>query len=403
MNIRFLPFEKLPYSDSCWSLIEGPDERVYAAGCAEHAPGGTAYVVRYDPIAGDLEYMLDVATAVGEDPRNGRATQCKIHYSMIIDDEGIMYGATHLSGPAVGEVRYNPWSTFNDPRRSYVGARLFAYDCGAEEVLWTDTLIPWEGCRCLALDRDRHCLYAVGYPRDHFYRYDLDSRERLDAGRIGSVNPQAIWFDGKMRAYTTGDDGRIVCFDPESQRLVDTDLHVPVAPYQSGWHSVVYDVVRVPGTDEVVGVSWNVDPRLFHFIPGDAPGEGRVRDLGPAGPGIEGHGPRGLNTDHAGGLVFLANGDLLYGASRPGDGGDHWGRACVLKRMDIETGESEEICELVTEEDRRIGYVSRAARIGSRHLVFGAIGPRPTGIVHVELPEDLAAGPNQQTPRRIWG
>ena len=25
MRIRFIPFEKLPYADTCWALIEGPD------------------------------------------------------------------------------------------------------------------------------------------------------------------------------------------------------------------------------------------------------------------------------------------------------------------------------------------------------------------------------------------
>lgn len=403
MRVRFIPFEKLPYSDSCWSLIEGPDDRVYAAGCAEHSPGGTVYVVRYDPETEELEYLLDVAEVFGESPGNGRATQCKIHYSLLVADDGVMYGATHLSGPAVGQVRYDPWATFNDPDRSYLGALMFAYDTTTEEVLWTDKLIPWEGCRCLALDQHRARLYAVGYPRDHFYRYDLDGHERADMGRLGSVNPQAIWMDGRGRAYTTGDDGRIVCYDPADETLNETDLYLPTASYQSGWHNVIYDVVRVPDSEDVVGVTWNVDPRIFRFSPGNVSGRGEVRDFGPAGPGIEGQGVRGLNTDHAGGLVFLPNGDLLYGATRPADNGDRYGRVCVLKRMNVETGESEEIGELHTDEGRPIGYVSRAVRIGPRDIVLGVVGPRPTGIVHVTLPDALAEGPHQETPRRYWG
>ncbi|MFW5915493.1 MAG: hypothetical protein ACOCTQ_03350 [Planctomycetota bacterium] len=347
--------------------------------------------------------MLDVADILGELPETGRATQCKIHYSLLVDDDGIMYGATHLSGPAVGEVRYDPWATFNDPDRSYLGALMFAFNLETEKIVWTDRLIPWEGCRCLALDRQRRWLYAIGYPRDHFYRYELKTGERTDFGRIGSVNPQTIWLDRRGTAYTTCDDGRIVTFDPESESLRETDLHLPAAPYQNCWHNVVYDAVRVPESDEVVGVTWNVDPHLFRFSPGDSEREASVQNYGAARPGFDGYGPRGLNTDHAGGLVFLPDGSLLYGATRPADNGDRYGRKCELHRLNIDTGESEKLEDLTTEQDQPIGYVSRAARIGPRDVIFGIVGPRPTGIVHLKLPEELAAGSNGQTPRRYWG
>ena len=403
MRIRFIPFEKLPYSDTCWSLIEGPDDCVYAAACNEFAPGGTVFVLRYDPRTEQLDYLIDVAEAVGEPAANGRATQCKIHYSMVVDDDGTMYGATHLSGPAVTEVKYNPWGTFDDPLRSYVGARVFAYDCGAEDVLWTDTLIPWEGCRCVALDRERRRLYAVGYPRDHFYCFDIEKREGRDFGRIGSVNPQAVWLDARGRAYTTDDYGRLVVFDPDQDRLIETDIRAPHASYQDGWHNVVYDVVQVPGSEDVVGVAWNADPCLFRFSPGEEAGTGTMRSLGPASPGIDGWGLRGVNTDHAGGLVFTAGGDLLFGLSVSGEEAGLAGRGCVLKRMNIETGKMENVCTVVDENDVQIGYVSRAVRIGAEHLVLGIAGQLPTGIVHVVLDGELAEGPMAESPRRYWG
>ncbi len=405
MRIRYIPFEKLPYTDSCWSLIEGPDERVYAAGCNEHSSGGTAFITRYDPRTETLEYLLDVADVVGEPPANGRATQCKIHYSMIVDDDGVLYAATHLSGPAAAELSYNPWGTFNDPLRSYVGARMLAYDIHDEKVLWTDTLIPWEGCRCLALDQDRRCLYAVGYPRNHFYRYDLDTRERTDYGRIGTVNPQAIWLDDRGRAYTTDDAGHVVVFDPDAGRLIDTDVTPPFAPYQNGWHNVPYDVVKVPGADAVAGVNWNVDPYLWRIDHAADPGNATVTDLGPAQPGISGYGDRGANTDHAGGLVFSAGGELFFSvSSRVDEGGDRYGRVAKLNLMDMSTGRFREVADIFDDETGRpIGYISRAVRIGPRDLVMGIVGYRPTGIVHVTLDDELAEGPHDGTLRRYWG
>jgi hypothetical protein len=404
MRIRFIPFEKLPYADTCWSLIEGPDRCVYAAACCERSSGGTAFVLRYDPASARLEYLLDVARAVGCPPDDGRATQCKIHYSMVVGDDGVMYGATHLSGPAVGEVSYNPWATFDDPERSFVGAPLFAFDTRQERLLWAEMLIPWEGCRCLALDRKRRRLYAVGYPRDHFYVYDLDTRERRDLGRIGSVNPQAIWLDAAGCAWTTGDFGELLFLAPDDDELTATDLAAPHAAYQDGWHNMVYDVVQVPERDAVAGVTWNVDPHLFLFEPGRGGGQGLMRALGPATPGLDGAGPRGVNTNHAGGLVFAAGGELLYCVSRGKGGGDILPHApAVLKAMDLQTGRSREVAELVGEDGTVIPYVSRAARVGADHLVLGAIARDVAGIVHVVLEGDLAEGPWADTPRRYWG
>ena len=405
MKTRFIPFEKLPHADTCWSLIEGPDDRAYIAACCERSAGGTAFVLRYDPRTGKVEYLLDVAEAVGCPPDDGRSTQCKIHYSMVVDDDGIMYGATHLSGPATGEVSYNPWATFDDPLRSYVGARIFAYDTKSEDVLWTDTLIPWEGCRCMALDRGRKRIYVIGYPRDHFYVYDLTTRERRDMGRLGSVNPQAIWMDDCSRAYTTDDYGLLVVYDPEREELLETTLKAPHAPYQDGWHNMVYDVVGVPGTDDVIGVNWNVDPRMWRLSHGPGVGEGVFTDLGAATPGLEPTPQRGVNTNHAGGLVFTAGGDLLYTVCAGDDAGDILPRApAQLRLMDPKTGESRALCDLVDEDSGTpIRYVSRAARIGAEHLVLGTVSREGAGFAHLVLDGELTEGRWQGTPRRYWG
>ena len=407
MRIKYIPFSKLPYSDTCWSLIEGPDEKVYAAACCEHSSGGTAFIIRYDPRREQLEYLLDVAEVVGQPPINGRPTQCKIHYSMIIDDEGILYAATHLSGPAISEICYNPWGSFDDSARSFVGSRLLAYDTRKETVLWTDTLIPWEGCRCLALDRAARRIYALGYPRDHLYVYDLDSRQRFDAGRIGSVNPQTIWLQAisgqEQRVWTTDDDGRLIVYDPEAQSIITTDLRTPHAPYQTGWHNLVYDVVQVPGSSDVAGVAWNVDPYLFRLGHAEDPNAAVVQDMGPVSPGISGYGNRGLNTDHVGGLVFSAAGELLFSVGQLAITNATDIEPAKLKAMNLATGESRDVCELRGEDGAPATYISRAVRIGPEHLVMGTVGRVPTGIMHIQLDGDMSQGPFEATPRRYWG
>jgi len=403
MKIKLIPFDKLPYSDTCWSLIEGPDAKVYVAACCEHSSGGAVYVLRYDPRTEELVYLLDVAEVVGEPATTGRASQCKIHYSMVIDDCGIMYGATHLSTPAVAEVKYHPFGSFDDPIRSFSGSKLFAFDTASEEVLFTDTIIPWEGCRCMALDQRRRRLYAVGYPRDHFYCYEIDARRSRDLGRLGSVNPQALWIDNEGRVYTTEDYGRIVVYDPDTDALVTSDRSLPHAPYQDGFHNVAYDVVQVPGADETVGVTWQTDPYFFRFSPVKQGRPHTVESLGPAFPGRTGFEPSNVNLDHVGGLVFGADGRLFYSAQvRPMQASEEL--FCELRVMDVETGERQAVGLLEDQATaERVSYIGRAVRIGPQHLVLGVVMRRPTGIVHVVLDQQWTSGPFQETPRRRWG
>ncbi len=100
---RCYRFDRYTVSDSCRSLSAGPDGRIYAAACCEQSPGKSVKVVRYDRARDRLEWLFDAAEAAGDPPDSGRATQCKIHYSFASSPKtGLLYCATHLSGPPTG-------------------------------------------------------------------------------------------------------------------------------------------------------------------------------------------------------------------------------------------------------------------------------------------------------------
>ena len=139
--------------------------------------------------------------------------------------DGILYMATHLSGPPIDLPAYSPWGMWHDQERCFRGSALLAFDTRTDQVLWWDTMIPKEGCRCLLHDEERGLLYALSYPRDHFIIYDLAKRKARDVGRIGSVNAQALFLDKRHRVLTLNDDGHIVRYDPEKDRLETFALH----------------------------------------------------------------------------------------------------------------------------------------------------------------------------------
>ncbi len=406
--VKWYQFTEHPDSDSCWSLSTGPDGRIYAAACAEGVPGGVVKLVCYDEASDRLEYIFDLDTVV-DDPRDsGRATQCKIHYSFAPSvSEGILYMATHLSGPPIDLPAYSPWGFWHDSERCFRGSALVAFDTKKDRVLWWDTLIPKEGCRCLALDEEYGLLYAVSYPRDHFIVYDIEKRRRRDIGRIGSINSQAIFTDDDHRAWTSSDYGHLVRYDPSRDRLEMSPYRLPHNDaYQTGWHSVFYDVVRQPDEKCVWAITWIAHPRLLRiwFEDGDW---GRVEDLGSVTQERDLTDPMNTFRDHAGGLVFAGDGKLYYVASRwRDDGYNPMGKERkemegVVWRVDPKTLVREEV-GLLERPEHCAQYVSRGAVDHNGDVFFGHVGPRPVGIFRMQMPRDRKRK-DAHLPLRTWG
>jgi len=407
-RVRWYPFSEHPDSDSCWSLSTGPDGRIYAAACAEGVPGGVVKLVRYDEEMDSLEYLLSLDEAV-DDPRDsGRATQCKIHYSIVPSmGDGILYMATHLSGPPIDLPAYSPWGSWHDPRRCFRGSALLAFDTGKDEVLWWDTLLPKEGCRCLLHDEERRLLYALSYPRDHLVVYDLGTRRARDLGRIGSINAQALFLDERHRVWTTDDEGRLVRYDPNKDRMERSPFFLPHnAAFQTGWHSVFYDVTLSLDGQCLYACTWIAHPRLMRIWPMD--GEwGRVEDLGPATQERDWGIPMDTFRDHCGGLVFGGDGMLYYVSSRWRD--EAYQPELVTERdmegvvwcLDPDTLDRQPFA-ILERPDAPAQYVSRGAMDRNGNLFFGHVGPKPVGIFRMVMPEDRK-GREVYQAMRMWG
>ena len=414
-DITWYPFLQHPDADSCWSVSTGPDGRIYASACCEGLPGGTAKIMRYNRERDALDCLFDIAEATDDPPESGRATQCKIHYGFAPSPrEGILYMASHLSGPPLDRPSYSPWHSWHDPQRCFRGSALVAFDTRTDRVLWWDTLLPKEGCRCLAIDDERGLLYAMTYPRDHLFVYDIAARRRRDLGRIGSINPQVLFLDARHRVWTSSDFGRLVCYDPDRGRIEVTENRIPHDPrYQTGWHSVLYDAVAAPDGEWVYCVTWIASPRLFRFRPGE--GEwGRIEDIGPATQDRDLRWPMDTFTDHCGGLVFGRDGALYYVASAWDDPFARWdikpsekgvksrGLRGIVWRLDPRTLERAPIGELLRPEGCS-NYACRGALDAEGDLFFGLVNhaQKPNGIFRARLGGVRARRP--PPPLRMWG
>ena len=402
------PFTGHPDADTCWSLSVGPDGRIYAAACAESVPGGVVKVVRYNEQKDGLDYLFSLDEVVDDPGDSGRATQCKIHYSFAPSvSDGVLYMATHLSGPPIDQPAYSPWLSWHDPKRCFRGSALVAFDTKKDKVLWWDTMIPKEGCRCLLHDEERHLLYSLSYPRDHFIIYDTRTRTRRDVGRLGSINAQTLFLDRRHRVWTTDDYGHLVRYDPKTDRLERSPFVLPHnAQFQTGWHSVFYDVAAAPDGQCFYAVTWIAASRLMRLWPNDGDWP-KVEDLGPATQPRDPTLSKDTFVDHCGGLVFAGDGHLYYVASRwrdpvynpmPADGPEREG---VVWRLNPATLQREAVAVL-HHPTQPAQYVSRGAVDHNGDLFFGDVGTKPVGIFKVRPPASRRKK-NAHLPIRMWG
>ncbi len=385
LDWTYLEFTERPLSDSCWSVQTGPDGRVYIACCCEFTGGQSATLVRYDEEADRLEYLFDVDEATGDLRDSGRATQCKIHDSLVPErSTGILYAATHLSGPPIGEQSYNPWAAWHDARRAFRGAYLLAYDTAADQLVSSTLMIPREGCRCMALDEERRILYALTYPRDHFVSYDLRTGRLTDYGRVGSVNNQCIVADCLGRVFFFADSGRMMRFDPERRRLEELPLVYPHAGYQTAWHGVLYDAAADPLSGGFFFAPWKGHPRLARYWPHEGP-HGRLEDLGPLTQDRDESVPITVNLDHVGGLLSDAEGGLYFTRASWAPGQEavkpEWSVAELCRRSP--SGTVEVLGQLQSERGGN-HYVSRTAVTSRGTLILGKILTAPAGVYRVK-------------------
>jgi hypothetical protein len=363
---------------------------LYIGICGEMTSGLSAFLASYDPGTKQVEYHLEVAELLGIPAELGEAPHSKIHYSLVSDAEGILYGATHCTGAPLGDRMWRPWNCWTHPVKHFRGSGLFGYDPRRKKVLFTDILLPHEGTRCMAISSKRKKLYGISYPRNHFFIYDLLAHQLRDLGRIGSINPQCIFLDDDENAYTTDDYGGLIRCDGDREELKDTGMHIPHASYRNGFHNVLYDVAPAPDGECVFGVTWTFGERLFCYNFK----KNKLYDFGKAF-GEEMEDWLHIIHSHVGGLVFGDDGILYFSTNL-----ERSGKTTPHLVAFNPANERRDVLGRIMYQGRPADHISRAAIDRQGSLYFAEVGNCPTKLFKYR---PARSGANNKRPFRFWG
>ena len=216
-----------------------------------------------------------------------------IYHCLLEGDEGRFYIGTGMNMLAPVKltkdfpVEYEGiekqlWKDICAPYQSFEGGHIYAYDPETGDVnRYTnespcplqDLGVPIEGHTIYAMtfNPGRTRIYGVTYPYAHFFVFDITSKQTRDLGefltkrvyhgpeRHWRTVPRALYCDPSSGCvYTSGDNGWLLRYDPKTEKIEMTDMHLP-GEYWESYKSWDYPVVECFETDTTGNVYAGTD------------------------------------------------------------------------------------------------------------------------------------------------
>ena len=249
-------------ADNCpiTALVTGANGRVYGA-----TSGKASCLFLYDRSINKVRPLGRIGDALG------------CYHALVQDDDGTLYvgGGLNMLAPVpltqqfpggFRAIEEQLWKDITAPYADYAGGRLYHYDAAQHDA---DTRMPNAPCPledlgvpvrgntiyALSIDTRRRKLYGLSYPDARFFVWDLEKKQVLDVGpvvehkvysgpeRTWRSIPRALYIAADGQVYTSGDDGRIVVYDPRTQQLRRTTMQIP-GEYWEAWNYYGYPVLE---------------------------------------------------------------------------------------------------------------------------------------------------------------
>ncbi len=255
----------------------------------------------YGGTSGDEAYLFVFEPAKNKVQHLGRLKgESGIHHALVQDRNGFIYIGTGKNmfedirmrekGAGGEEIDDLLWKDIKGNFQNYPGGHLYRYDPSQSdrrvklvdmdcEVIDLGIPVPGNSIYALKINPAREEIYGLTYPDGHFFTYELKKNAFSDLGsvdeRIVFHGPERHWrtlprdliCDKSGRVYTSGTDGKIICYDPEKQTMTDTGMELPGDYYYAEFYAD-YAVVECFAMDETGKIYGGTsDGYLFSFCP----------------------------------------------------------------------------------------------------------------------------------------
>jgi hypothetical protein len=172
-------------STAITSLINGGNGKLYIGFTSMDHP-----VLEYDMSNGktrDIGLMFNP-------PANNMPLEDKVHNSLAIDENGILY---------IGQGLNIGWDArpYGYSLQKYGGGHLFTYDTKTECIEDHGIMVPRNAIHGITYNKETRRIYGYTIPDNHFFRYDIDAGTVTDYGKISSYASHNFVTDSQGNAY----------------------------------------------------------------------------------------------------------------------------------------------------------------------------------------------------------
>lgn len=191
------------FDSAYWGL--GSDSQNVYFGLCSHYPGGNAGLFSCNLDSGNIEKILTLDEVTN-------SFQGKIHTPIVTAESGQIFFGTHFAYP------------YGDPQNlvEYEGGHVVAYNPKNRTIIDFGVICKGEGILTIALDKQRHRIYALTVPSGHLFMLDILRKSYKKIGTIPSQGSicRTITIDKRGRTFGSFENNGLFIYDPFSEDLI---------------------------------------------------------------------------------------------------------------------------------------------------------------------------------------
>ncbi len=253
----------LRYShNAIWDSNASPDGKLYYGLSTEIATAGYVRLCCYDHKTGEVEECFKGEQVILAKDRAIRAS--KFHSSINFMPDGRIIMTTHTTDKSPKHPTWMPHAYYNHAWEGFAGGNVIVYDPVTKKAENLGIPVPMESIYGSLYEPAHNALWCLGFLRGHLYRFDLDTREVMDFGKMSETYSFRLSLGPDGNIYGASMTGWVYKIDTEKLTVKDLGFQFPYERYE--YHTLYNDLaISRTGPDGKMYMSAMYSKSIFAF------------------------------------------------------------------------------------------------------------------------------------------
>lgn len=244
-NLKLIPQSCVKYGhinetdqrNAIWDMLVTREGRCFFSVCAELYVHESAGLYEFIKETGETKccFELDKEVLCAPDA----IMPSKIHTSMSEMEDGRIIMTTHTTSQSSKHPYWYPEPFYNHVFEGYQGSNILIYDPNTGVLENRGIPVPHESIYGGVYDPKKNAFYFTGYLRGHLYRYDIESGNLTDYGKVTEFGTFRLFLskiDGNI--YSANRTGYFYRINTDTQQIEELGVFFPkdYEPYSTMKH-----------------------------------------------------------------------------------------------------------------------------------------------------------------------